>query len=474
MKRLVVLAVVLLGGVCGCLPEKRVTWSPDGRWATVRPTDGLYLCDESGRLSARVAESVRSVAWLPDSKQLVWSRTELVKTWEALEPLLTPEQRKTIETRGPRLREELMTHQGGWDGFEPESIHGLSDGETPALLIYVRDKLGDGLAEKLGEKWDELKGMSANANMLELVRLNDAGTSGPARVIVRSINAYEDLCVSPSGKLVAYRSAAASGSQPPALFVVALDGGTPQLVADHAAAYPDWSADSRYIVYAATNTPGDDDDKNLRLGVVARRQVCGAGGTPLAELPDPEELAGIVFQNWVRVRCLRDGRVLFATLEVHMPCVSADMPQRAGLFAVDPGRQPGVTRLTARAADDTLPDALMLFELSPDQRHVAVPGGDGRIAIFTVATGDIWAVLGEGEVDQLRTVPAWRSNNELCCAVVPGPKGEKQRAEIALLKLDFDARQVERRIISTTWPQEVVTEFLQDKDSAPMSQPASQ
>ncbi|HPM24535.1 MAG TPA: hypothetical protein PLP66_11570 [Phycisphaerae bacterium] len=473
MSRMALVAAVLLGGICGCVPEKRVAWSPDGHWATVKAADGLYLCDESGKLSARLVEGVNSVAWLPDSKHLLWSRTEPVTTWEALLPLLTPEQRKTIETRGPRLREELMAHQGDWDGFEPESIHGLTDGETPALLIYVRDKLGDGLPEKLGDKWNELKELTANANILDLVPLNDAGTPGAARVIVRSINAYEDLCVSPSGKLVAYRSAAASGSQPPALFVVALDGGTPQLVADHAAAYPDWSADSRYIVYAATNTPGDDDDKNLRLGVVARRQVCGAGGTLLAELPDPEELAGIVFQNWVRVRCLRDGRVLFATLEVHMPCVSADMPQRAGLFAVDPGRQPGVTRLTSRAAENELPGLLLLFEVSPDERHLAVPGDDGRTAILTLATGAVWPVVGEGECDRLRTVPAWRSRDELCCAVVPGSNGEQQRAEIALLKLDFDARQVERRIISTGWPGEIVVDFLQDKSFPPQSQPAN-
>lgn len=473
MNRMAVVAVVLLGGICGCVPEKRVAWSPDGRWATVKAADGLYLCDESGKLSARLAEGVNSVAWLPDSKHLVWSRTEPVATWEALLSLLTPEQRKLIETRGPWLKDELMAHEGDWNGFEPKSIHGLTEGEVLALSLYVREELSAGLPEKMGEKWKESEDLNANAHTLELVRLSDTGTPGPARVILRSIDAYDDLRVSPNGKLVVYRSAAAGGSQPPALYVAALDGGTPQLIAEHTAAYPDWTADSRYIVYAATNTPGDDDDKNLRLGIVARRQVCGADGVPLATLPDAEELAGIVFQNWARVRCLRDGRVLFATLEVHMPCVSADMPQRAGLFAVDPGRQPGVTRLTSREAENALPGLLLLFEVSPDERHIAVPGDDGRTAILTLATGAVWPVVGEGECDRLRTVPAWRSSDELCCAVVPESKGEQQRAEIALLKLNFDAQQVQRRIISTGWPQEVVVDFLQDKSFSPQSQPAS-
>ena len=47
------LIVIMLAVVTGgCVPEKRISWSPDGRWAAVRGETGLYMCDETG--AARV------------------------------------------------------------------------------------------------------------------------------------------------------------------------------------------------------------------------------------------------------------------------------------------------------------------------------------------------------------------------------------------------------------------------------------
>ena len=187
----------------------------------------------------------------------------------------------------------------------------------------------------------------------------------------------------------------------------------------------------------------------------------------LTTLPDAEELAGTAFQNELRVRCLRDGRILFATIELQLPCTSVDMPQRAGLFAIDPGRQPGVTRLVPRSTEGELPDAMLLFEVSPDERHVSVPGGDGQVAVLTLATGQAWQVLSTKEVDHLRTVPTWRTSDELCFAVVPGPEGEKERAQIALARLDWKAQTAEQQIVSADWPDAAVTDFLVEKSQSP-------
>jgi hypothetical protein len=471
MKRVTVYLSLLAAAVSltGCFPEKRVSWSPDGRWATVKGGDGLYLCDESGRLSQRLVEHPGAVAWLPDSKHLVLSSSESVSSWAQVASVLSAERRHELETLAPVLRDELLSYTGNWDKFEPKSVAGLTGGETLALFVYLREQFGPTLREKLGDKWTDLEKLEAAIYALQTATVKSDSTLELGPVLARSLNEFDALRVAPNGKAVAYRSAAAGGDSAKPLLVLALDGkSTPQPVAERTSLFPDWSRDGRYLVYASSGTEGN---KDLRLGTIARRAVADEAGKLLAAFPDAEELAGIAYQDEVRVRCLRDGRVLFATLEVQLPCTSKDMPQRADLFAVDPGREPGVTRLTPRQTESELPDAIFLFEVSPDEQHVSVPGGDGRVAVLTLATGDVWEVLGAGEVDHLRTEPTWRSNDELCFAFVPGPAGAKGRAAIALAKLDWAAHKVERRSISDHWPDEVVTEFLVDKKPESATQP---
>ncbi len=468
MKRTTVCVGILAGliALAGCLPEKRVRWSPDGRWATVKGGDGLYLCDQSGKLSERLATDVGSVAWLPDSKSIVLSRSEKLPSWTAAVEVLPADRRLEIEARAPRLRDEILAHEGEWDGFKPQSVGGLTGGESLALFVLVREQHGAGLAEKLGDKWDELKELQPIVHLLQQVEVKAGGTFELGPVLAKALDAFDELRVAPNGRAVAYRGAAPGEDPAKPLFVLPLHGQqVPQLVADRVSMFPDWSPDSRHLVYAAGQTPAEGESNDLRLGIVARRLVCTEDGALLADFPEAEELAGIAFQNEVRVRCLRDGRVLFATLEVSLPCTSEDMPQRAGLFAVEPGRQPGVTRLIPRQTEAELPDVLFLFEVSPDEQHVTVPGGNGGVAVLTLATGDVWQILGENEADHLRMEPAWRSADELCFAFVPGPKEAKERPAIALVKLDWAGRKAERRIISGDWPEPVVTDFLIDKRS---------
>jgi hypothetical protein len=455
--------------VVGCLPEKRVSWSPDGHWATVKGgDDALYLCDQSGRLSQRLVEHLGSVAWLPDSKHLVLSHSEAATSWAQAAGVLPAERRHELEVLAPALRDELLSYSGDWKDFKPKSVAGLTGGETLALFVYVREQYGPALREKLGDKWTDFEKLEAAVHTLQTAMVKPHATLELGSAIARSVDEFDGLRVAPNGKAVAYRGAAAGEDSAKPLLVLALDGqGTPRPVAERTSQFPDWSQDGRYLVYASSGAEGN---KDLRLGTVARRAVADEAGKLLETFPDAEELAGIVFQDEVRVRCLKDGRVLFATLEVQLPCTSKDMPQRANLFAVDPGKEPGVTRLTPRQTEDELPDALFLFEVSPDEQHVSVPGGDGRVALLTLATGDVWEVLGASEVDHLRMEPTWRNSDELCFAFVPGPAGAKERPAVALAKLNFAEHKIDRRIISAAWPEEVVTGFLVEKK--PETQPA--
>jgi hypothetical protein len=411
------------------------------------------------------------VAWLPDSRHLVHAHTENVAGWTALAPVMSDTQRKEIEARAPKLRDELLAYDGDWKDFKGESFKGFTGGEIAALLIFVREKPGPGLAEKLGEHWKELQEVQASVQVLHLANVSAAGEFALDRVLAKSLDPFDALRVAPNGKLVAYRGGAPGEDQARPLFVLAIDGGTPRQVAERTAMFPDWSADSRTLVYASTRATLADDGKDLRLGVVARRKICGDDGALLAEFPDAEELAGIVFQNELRVRCLRDGRVLFATLDVQLPSTSEDMPQRASLFAINPGVQPGVSRVIPRQTEEELPDALVLFEASPDEQHIAVAGGNGRVAVVTLATGAAWQIVAEKEVDHLRTVPAWRSADELTFAIVPGSEADKGRAQIVLAKLNFAEQKQDRRVLSQDWPESVATEFLTQKQEPAATQP---
>jgi hypothetical protein len=73
----------------GCRPDEAIWWSPDGRVAAVRTSEGLRLTDAEGHLSGVVLEGeVQSADWMPDSSALVVSRSYKVSDWAAAEKLL--------------------------------------------------------------------------------------------------------------------------------------------------------------------------------------------------------------------------------------------------------------------------------------------------------------------------------------------------------------------------------------------------
>ena len=120
-----------------------------------------------------------------------------------------------------------------------------------------------------------------------------------------------------------------------------------------------------------------------------------------------------------KVRCLADGRILFASTEVTLPAATRDMPQRWSLFSLDPSKRATVSRVLARQSEIDLPDMAYLFEVSPDETRAAVVGDKGRVAVVTLATGDVRMVqpmesASEGHGLKFKTVPKWRSNEELC------------------------------------------------------------
>jgi hypothetical protein len=241
------------------------------------------------------------------------------------------------------------------------------------------------------------------------------------------------------------------------LGVLATDGsGAPRVVAERVSVHADWTPDGRGVVYAYSALSPAAEGKPMRLGAIARRTVRGDDGALLESFEDAQDLAGVVFEDALKLRCLADGRVLFSSMDVRLPATAKEMPQRGTLFAVALESPTRVTRMIPPDIESRVAPGVQLFEVSPDGARVSIPGDDGVCSIVTLASGELTQVQLAEDGDELRTVPTWRTNDELCLAVPPGSKhGSQERAEIVL----WSPSAV--RTISKSWPESVARGFLE-------------
>ncbi len=440
----------------GCI-EKRVDWSPDGRWATVIGHEGaLHISDGDGNLSKRIAPTVRRVAWFPDSRHFLALRDVEAKTWDEAATVLSPELTEKLIAAARRMSDELLAFEGDLDDFEP-STETVSEAEMIAVALYVRDYLADTVREKLGEKWDEFQDMSAAIQTLQTVEVRN-GSAQLGSIVFQTLEDVGHPRISPDGAYVAFTiQRKTDDDDERRLFVMPIEGdGEPVEVAGLAGQHLDWSPDGTSIVFTRANVPATDGNEALRLGALSRRVVRDDSGELLEEFADIDDLAGIIFDDTLKLRVLADGRVLFAATEVRLPATAKEMPQRQSLFTVDLDGAATVARLLPRETESEIATNLGFFEVSPDGTRISVPTDNGRVAVVVLATGQVIHVQPHKDTqDKLRTVPTWRSNDELCFAVPAASEhGSPKRAEIVL----WSTRAT--RTISRSWPDSLVKGFL--------------
>ncbi len=430
MSVLAALGIMACGILGGCHPQKRVVWAPDGQQAAYLTPAGLHLLQADGKLSELRAPGVTEVAWFADGKRLCAVVQTQAKTWKDVAARLSEAQQRDVRAVAEQLRTAALAHNGDWDKFElPAEVKAHADGLAAALL-YLRDVQPEGLREKLGEKWADLEKTAATIYELQIFAVE----GGQVLPKMRLHLALEPLCslrIAPNGSSVLFT--AGPEEEALTLWVAPTDvAGAPRQVANWVSLSPDWSADGRYAVYAAAALAKPEGSDAVRLGSISRREIADAQGRLLSEFDKPQDLAGILFHELTRVRCLKDGRILFASSEATLPATAQDMPARPALFAVDPERQPTVTRMLPRSAATSVDEDLTFFEVSPDEKRVAILHNDWTVSVLTLATGTLEVVQERKAKDakQTATVPAWRSADELCC--VAPPAGEKGRVEVVL------------------------------------------
>lgn len=435
----------------GCIPDQAVIWSPDGKQAIVLSDGNMYRCTPDGALSEKLLGGVFRAAWLSDSTHLVVARNAKFTAWSDVEELLLPEERERVIAISDKVnaayKETRDLEQVAKEVVELEDISGAEGG---LIGLYVNETYPE-LIE--AAELEDGEPITAELYLIEVVELR-AGALQSKRVVGTGWTLpIWSLRVSPDDKSVAFSCGEGIGddADPAAVYVVALDGDSGALkVADNAALYPDWSRDGQWLLFAASNF--EYGDKKLVLGNISRCRVADEKGL-LEEIPSPEELVNIVMDPMIRVRCLPDNSIVFSALEVSLPAVENDIPEYMNFFRFDPQRPATAERMFPRRIEPYLGESSTLFEPSPDGQHIAFIDSEDRIAVLTVATGELIHVQ-KSLAESKNLLPSWRNNNELTCVTETTNK-----VSVIRYSLDSSAAPVE---MSASWSEEVLDGFFDD------------
>ena len=118
---------------------------------------GLYLSDDQGKIVPWLPGNVAAAAWFPDSRRVLAVAGEELTRWDQIEPLLTAADREDVMSRAQTYRDEIMAYGGDWKRFQPTSVKGVSDDRLRSIKVFLRDRLGKGLSDKLKSQWKEFE-----------------------------------------------------------------------------------------------------------------------------------------------------------------------------------------------------------------------------------------------------------------------------------------------------------------------------
>lgn len=453
--------------ISGCVPE-RYQWSPDGKWMTVLTDKGLYLANSNGGLQSSNVPGAFLVDWFGDSKRILIARDIEAAHWDDLNQYLTPEQIRSVTAISEHARPAILDYDwskgAAWQNFETDFIKQekaagrdtkvLTDLDG-AVAVYLRDHDDGALHAKLPPaRWNDLTSATQSFYCVKVYAVDETGfTAGPQLMI--SLKKPNELRVSPTGAAAAIVVPMEDDSQHNGLWVASTDGDRPAvLISDSAAWYPDWTSDGKYVVYARAV----ENAEKAPIGTISRTLVAQQSGQLLAQPGNREDLAGILYNDMTRVRCLKDGRIVFNSAEMTLPATPSDAPQKGELFAIFPGKMETIGRVLSRSDAEQCGDSSQFFEFSPDGQRVSIPDRTGTVDVVDLATGTRTRVQDKQFPKNpnsdfvLPTVPSWRNNDELTFAA-PGDKG---RPQVIL----YSVSKQSGTVLSDTWPAQMVNDLV--------------
>ena len=461
----VILALgVLSATVTGCLPRQLVVWSPDGAAAVVMTQNETYLCNAEGKLKKTDVGAVSAAAWLPDSKRVVLAVQKKAEKWADLESKLDNATKQAVIAVADALEKAVVqtpADQELTDEQSQEIAREVFEGKgslTQAALLYLRDTRPGELKKRLGERWEDIAKIAAPYVRLGFYR-RDGLTLEPKAVLFNSLKAVQQLRLSPKADMVAMVMPSDRTQEAHTLWAAKLaPNATPVEIADMVAIFPDWSADGQ-LVYI--QSAGSKDNKPVVFGALIRRAVADGDGNQ----PNPKELVEVAFDQAQSVRCLPNGQIFFTSANLNLPIASEDVETDTRPFVFKPGE--GVAPLLDEEAAKELGN-LPVLELSPDGKTLSLSNG---MKVALLSWGDAKLTWIQRKEADSAMLPSWRKSGELCFITAPAKDaGEDARPEVTLWA---DGK---TRVISKTWPDEVMENLTfapkQQPVNAPTTQPA--
>jgi hypothetical protein len=470
---------LLLLLLTGCL-EKHLVWSPDGQRAAVIAKGGvdegggLYLCDADGKLTTRLVPAVYCVAWLGDSQQLVVAREQKSSDWAEVTRMLGAEKAAEVAAKAEaswektvaNRQEQWSADQNGSGPFGTKSNGAQrgqalgGDGYGGATMVYQWAHHADGLRAVYGEKTDAIRAKD-NFTGHELLMARIVGDKIQlGTTLHEGLAEIQDIRIAPGDRAVAFTEESTPGNDKESRLMLARINGTGAvLVAERTSLFADWTADGRSLVYVQALGSGAKKD-DLRLASLVCREVLD-DHAQINVAEKAEDLAGLMYSNTARVRCLRDGRILFNAVEFNLPVTNKDADaEREKLFALDVARQATLVRVIPRGNENHVPKVLTFFEVSPDEKQVLVGGYEGEVSVLTLSTGEVQQVQESGEYN-LMAAPVWRKDGEITYAKRnPSADGKRpdRKAEIVLRKGD------QVKVLSQSWSDDMLEQVFPGSD----------
>ncbi|MBX3395529.1 MAG: hypothetical protein KF841_09185 [Phycisphaerae bacterium] len=445
-----VLIALCVGFIAGCVPEKRIVWTADGRTGAVVSDRGVFLIDANGRpLPGRAGIHALRATWCRDGSGLLIVSQITVNTWEEVSAVLTDAQKQHVIETAQVVKPRILAHEGDWDHFEMTPNQDTPGGLLAAVLVYIRDKDPEGMREKLGDKWKSLTEIKPNVCRLDLYK-RDGDQLTFRRRLVNSLDEISCPASSPDDQFVAFNMDYWSGAEEMtgrALQIVGLEAGTPRPVAIQVASGLDWSPDGRHLAYVRSSVRRKESEAVLQLGSLATIRVRNDQGELLKEWTEQIDRAGLLYNPMACVKWLRDGRLLFVSVEMTLPATQHDMPRQWSIFAVDPRVAAGLSRVLARDFDAPINAAIGWFEVSPDESRVLIPCEHGQVAIYNMATAETQLLLPSVNPQaDVKSLPTWRDNSEVWLV---DPGSAPANPEVVIWKAG------KIRPISENWPNEL-------------------
>jgi hypothetical protein len=464
------LAVIFL---VGCIPEDSLQWSKDGSRGLLRMEGELYLVDgQSGELTKIGGDILPWPDISDDGKLIAYSRkVECSSISESLK-ILPAGQVKMIKYYAEQTKKNILDGGGLTDGKFPFPEEGLllPHDYRNWSIQYLCENADDKLLEVLGKEGIE-KGKEEEFGYFQIV-VGSAVEPNKVQVVANSVFSVMWMKLSPNNKFLAYLMHTQEGEvsntfEEYGLYVASLESDVNMALVSHPVTLGfGWRPDSKAVACISTAS------KNLRrddfiIGTLEEGIVADANDNLLVKsiglgekgsagmhrcTGGISELAGLIFNPWLKVVYGSGGRMFFSGTHLSVPTSTKDEP-RWSVFCYDTITATVTDVLSGRVSNysgDVI--GTSQFDLSPDGKKVLLPMPKNRFLIYRFSDGSTLFPLNESEEfgeDIPSFLSAWKGNDEISALVSENSRflkkedeQEDYRKEIVIFGADGQFRRV--------------------------------